>query len=172
MASKWRTPNTRADAKAFELDTFGGRPVRVEMPKDEANSFLAYSRRYERPLSILNLRVSFQDPAKWSEAPSHVSGIDAQTIIGGRIRETDLVVPSKFIGQCVIFCPETNVSEIKFLVRRIKTLTASIGIALQFGIASYPDDGYTIENLISASERRLDANDSASANLGEQNTKI
>ena len=167
MFTKSRVPGFDVDTNSFCSTLLGGRPVQREITIEEANRCIAYSRRYERPLSLLTLLLSHHDSVEASEASLHVPVFDARIIVRGRVRETDHILEGDFPNKSVILCPETIISETIFLARRMKNLCRALGIALEYAIAAFPDDGYTIEDLISASESRLESTDSTSANFNE-----
>jgi len=62
-------------------------------------------------------------------------------------------------------CPETNAASSEILRQRIQTaVKSSLGVSLTIGVASFPDDALTFEELLhKASAKLLPANPSANS---------
>lgn len=110
------------------------------------------SRRYQRPLSVFSIIVPESDEARASRA---VKELREHT------RRIDLVeVSSVNNGVIHLICPETNAHNASGLLRRLRELPLTDGVRI--GIATFPDDGSSIDMLVETSRERARAEASAS----------
>jgi len=143
--------------RAQELDEASNR-VKLEFTR---------SRRYHRPLSMLLMEV---DPETHKENGMALKDIQTDIvnrftsarigqIIDDRIRQTDLVLRDR--QWCyVIICPETDYSNVLMLARRIsQTVKEKTGYSILWGIAGFPEEALTFEDLMRKARERLTLGD-------------
>jgi hypothetical protein len=127
-------------------------------------AMLSLSQRNERPFSVL--RVEWPTTAriekeavssKESEAArihEHMVRFHAATALEQLVRGCDVVLPSPRRSSIYLACPETDAEGAKSLSRRIATTIEQIaGADLVFSSASYPEDGYLIEELLEVADK-------------------
>lgn len=86
---------------------------------------------------------------------SYVINSMAQTI-GKYLRRTDLILEQREQGRFIILCPETNARELKLLVEYIQTIAKKqLGAAVACGVATFPDEALTFEELVQRAESHL-----------------
>jgi GGDEF domain-containing protein len=72
------------------------------------------------------------------------------------LRRTDLVLEESSRGRFIILCPETNAEDLKMLSEYIQTITAKkFGMSVACGMATFPDEALTFEELVNQAEARL-----------------
>jgi len=68
--------------------------------------------------------------------------------IGDSIRQTDLLIQDH-IGRFVILCPETDLENAFFLAERTRNIVEEhTGLHVNCGVASFPDEALTFEDLL------------------------
>jgi len=84
-------------------------------------------------------------------------------VISSTARRPDLVINQEQSDRFVLLCPETNVANSEILRQRIQSVVkGSLGVSVSIGVASFPDDALTFEELLhKASAKLLPANSSA-----------
>ncbi|MCC6147950.1 MAG: hypothetical protein IT308_10325 [Anaerolineaceae bacterium] len=123
------------------------------------------SRRHNRPLALLvvepssgsfnaELRRSVQELQKKMTQRFLVATL-AQ-LISTEARRTDLVISKNDHGRFVILCPETSSEGSIRLAERIQMVAMEqLGISMVFGIASFPDEALTYEDLLNKAEFQM-----------------
>jgi hypothetical protein len=72
------------------------------------------------------------------------------------LRRTDLVLEESSRGRFIILCPETNAGDLKMLTESIQMITAKkFGMSVACGMATFPDEALTFEELVHQAETRL-----------------
>lgn len=144
--------------RSQELDEASNR-VKVELTR---------SRRYHRPLSLLLMEVDPESHRHNGEILKHIQYDIANRftaarigqIIDDRIRQTDLVLRDRQWSY-VILCPETDYSSVLLLAKRIsQAVQEKTGLSILWGIAAFPEEALTFEDLMRKARQRLE--------LGEQ----
>jgi hypothetical protein len=73
-------------------------------------------------------------------------------------RETDIVIYAAARGRCIVIMPETGAAEAREGLMRLQGLSAArIALPIRVSLAVFPDDGWTLEELI----RRAEEDDKA-----------
>ena len=76
-------------------------------------------------------------------------------IINDLIRQTDLFLKDR-CGRHVILCSETNFSSVELLAKRISRMVEDkIGHHASWGIASFPEEALTFDDLLQKASDRL-----------------
>lgn len=127
-------------------------------------AMLSLSQRNERPFSVLRIEWPIAAwienealSSKESEAArihEHMVRFHAATAVEQVVRGCDIVLPSPRRGCIYLACAETDAAGVKALSRRIASKIEQIaGPELVFSSASYPEDGYLIEELLEVADR-------------------
>ncbi len=123
------------------------------------------SRRHNRPLALIvvepstgslsaELKRSVQELQKKMTQRFLVATL-AQ-LISNEARRTDLVISRNDHGRFVILCPETSSEGSLRLAERIQMISMEqLGISMVFGIASFPDEALTYEDLLNKAEFQM-----------------
>src|SRR5215216_2898683 len=139
--------------RAQELDE-GSQRVKIELNR---------SRRYRRPLSLLIMEVDPEYQRNNGEVLKSIqtdivnrfTSARVGQIIDDSIRQTDLVLRDKR-WRYVILCPETNLSAGRLLARRItESVHEETGLAILCGVAAFPDEALTFDDLLKKARERL-----------------
>jgi GGDEF domain-containing protein len=147
------------------LGTFPNRVRDIEMESQRIKVELTRSRRYQRPLSLMVIEIKFketdQPSVKLMETIQHdlahrFTFARVGQIIDDLIRQTDLVLRDHK-GCYVILCSETDFANAELLAHRIsQSLMNKAGLEMVLGIASFPDEALTFEDLMQKARDRLD----------------
>lgn len=139
--------------RAEQLDE-GSQKVRVEFTR---------SRRYHRPLALLLMQVDPEYQKNNGEVLKSIQYDIANRFTAARIgqiiddgiRQTDLVLRDR--RWCyVILCPETDYSSVLQLGKRIsETIKEKTGLAVLWGIAAFPEEALTFDDLLKKARERL-----------------
>jgi GGDEF domain-containing protein len=144
--------------------SFGGRTMKMDEATEEIKTELIRSRRYQRSLTVL---VVEPDPttlnksmmASIEEIQHNIARRYAMgkisEVINATARRPDLVMHQS--DQFVLLCPETTAESSNILVERIKTaVKAELGVSVAVGVASFPNDALTFEELVTKASTHLD----------------
>lgn len=145
-----------------------GRHVRqLDEALEDVQTELIRSRRYKRPLSVLVI-----EPKPESiQAKLHLSVLEVQQammaryvvtslarLIGKELRRTDLVLELDGKDRFIILCPETDAKGSAALANRLCDVAAErLKVAITCGIASFPEEALTFEELVRQAEVNLQA---------------
>jgi hypothetical protein len=152
--------------RAQELDEASNR-VKIEFTR---------SRRYHRPLSMLLMEV---DPETHKENGRVLKSIQSDImnrftsarigqIIDDRIRQTDLVLRDRQ-WSFVVICPETDYSSVLLLARRIsEAVKEKTGYSILWGVAAFPEEALTFEDMMKKAREHLASGDLIEANMPHQ----
>ncbi|HEY3312734.1 MAG TPA: diguanylate cyclase [Anaerolineales bacterium] len=145
------------------VTTYPNRSLDLRTAGDRINIELNRSRRYHRPLSLLLIYVDYivsqnstrRDDALQGDILARFAVARVGQLINDQIRQTDMIIRdtnSRFI----ILCPETEYSLATKLAERFsKSIAVSIGAAVQWGVASFPDEALTFDDLILTAKERF-----------------
>lgn len=149
------------DALAF--GAFPNRVQEIEAESQRIKVELTRSRRYQRPLSLLMVKI---EPEVGAPAAPIIKGIHIDLmgrftfarvgqIIDDLIRQTDLPLRDRR-GRYIILCPETNFSSVESFARRVsQAVVDKTGMRVLWGVASFPDEALTFEDLLQKARERL-----------------
>jgi len=153
--------------------TFSGRALLFEEAAKVIQTELARSRRYNRPLSLVIIEpdpvavgAEFQSatPAPRSPAGKEIQKQLARRYVMAQIaeildkeaRNTDTIVKQDKPDRFIILCPETQTSNTNTLIRRVVEKTrAQIGLQVGFGVAAFPEEAMTFEELLQKAEAKM-----------------
>ena len=156
---------THAESLMDELavDAFPNRSQELDEGSQRIKIEFNRSRRYRRPLSMLLMEV---DPAQQRDNGEVLKTIQYDIvnrftsarvgqIIDDRIRQTDLVLRDR--RWCyVILCPETDLSSVLLLARRIAdAVKEKTGLTVLWGVSAFPEEALTFDDLLKKARQRL-----------------
>jgi GGDEF domain-containing protein len=76
-------------------------------------------------------------------------------IIDDRVRQTDLVLRDER-GRFTVLCPETDLHNATLLAKRIsQAVKEGTGMGVLWGVAAFPEEALTFEDLLSKARERL-----------------
>jgi GGDEF domain-containing protein len=123
------------------------------------------SRRYKHPLSLMVLepskytldedldRIIMENQKKISHR--YLTSKLAEVIVRQVLR-TDMVITKDWDGHFIIVCPENNAEGTSILAQRIREdVKTNLGVSIQYGIAAFPADALTLEELFQHAENNL-----------------
>ncbi len=122
-------------------------------------------RHYHRPLSLVVVQPNPESiqtalhhlvyEIQEAMINSYIINTMAQTL-NKYLRRTDIILEQREQGRFIIVCPETRTRDLDLLVEYVQTVaTNQLGIAVTCGIATFPDEAVTFEELIHQAESRL-----------------
>lgn len=141
---------------ALAQGTFPHRALEIEAASAQLKNEFARSRRYHRPLSLIVVHAYPKDEEVVREmlkslqrdVLSRLSNARIGQAIGEAVRQTDLLVRDQ-IGRYVILCPETDLESAVLLADRLcKLVEERAGLHVNCGVASFPDEALTFEDLL------------------------
>jgi hypothetical protein len=148
---------------ALALSTFPNRALDMDSAADKIKVELTRSRRYHRPLTLMVLETNPEDHQSMMEMVKNIQYDLAHRfslarigqIIGDGVRQTDLVVRDH-TGRFIVICPETDMGYSAVLAERLKAAVEnSAGINIQWGVAAFPEEALTFEDLLQKARDRL-----------------
>ena len=72
------------------------------------------------------------------------------------LRRTDLILEQREQGRFLIMCPDTTAGDLKLLVEYIQAVAAEqLGTSIACGVATFPDEAITFEELVNRAEAHL-----------------
>lgn len=124
------------------------------------------SRRYQSPLSLVVVTPE-EDSV---QVALHRTVLEVQRammnryvltgmarVISMALRRTDMVVEQGDKGQFVILSPHTSAEELNVVVRRIQQAVGEqLGVSVHCGVASFPEDALTFEDLLKEAQDMVD----------------
>jgi GGDEF domain-containing protein len=142
--------------------TFPHRAIELDVASEQIKNEFARSRRFHRPLSLVVVHAFPKDEEVVREmlkslqrdVLTRLSNARIGQAVGEAIRQTDLLIRDH-IGRYIVLCPETNMESIVFLAERISQIVEErTGLQVNCGIASFPDEALTFEDLLSMARDR------------------
>jgi GGDEF domain-containing protein len=148
---------------ALALSAFPNRAHDIEEEQQRIKTELTRSRRYHRPLSLVVIE-SLGDDEKVAiemlkgiqhDLMNRFTSARVGQIIDDRIRQTDLVLRDHR-GRFVILCPETDLPSAELLAKRIiHAIKERTDLQVLFGVAAFPDEALTFDDLMHTARERL-----------------
>jgi GGDEF domain-containing protein len=122
-------------------------------------SELRRARRYQRPLSLMILDIAVAEALHGAAARTHriAQCIRLGELLQEVLRETDLPGYEPATQEFVALLPEADSAAAEEVGERIRRLwSAQPGaVNLTIGMATYPEDGLLLDNLMDAARRAL-----------------
>lgn len=141
---------------ALAQGTFPNRALEMELASEQIRNEFARSRRYHRPLSLLVIHTypkneeAERDMLKslQHDVLSRLSIARIGQSIGEAVRQTDLIVKDN-VGRYLVLSPETDLGSAMLLGERIQEIIQiRVGLHVNCGVASFPDEALTFEDLL------------------------
>lgn len=145
------------------FSTYPNRSVDALSAEDRIQAEFTRSRRYHHPLSLLVLRLDkISEQASWDKVEPlqrdmlhRFATAKVSQIISDLSRQTDIIISDRG-GQFVILCPETDAQNLNTFAERIRKATAEkLKSTLAWGVATFPDEALTYEDLLQTARRRF-----------------
>jgi GGDEF domain-containing protein len=142
--------------------TFPHRAVELDTASEQIKIEFSRSRRYHRQLSLLVVHSLPKDEevvrdmlkSLQRDVLTRLSNAQIGQAIGEVIRQTDLLIRDQ-IGRFVVLCPETDLESAVFLSERIcQIVEGRTGLHVNCGVASFPDEALTFEDLLHTARDR------------------
>lgn len=136
--------------------TFPHRAIELNAASEQIKNEFARSRRFHRPLSLVVVYAFPKDEEVVREmlkslqrdVLTRLSNARIGQAVGEAIRQTDLLTRDHS-GRYIVLCPETNMESVIFLAERIsKMVEERTGLQVNCGVASFPDEALTFEDLL------------------------
>src|ERR1043165_5655334 len=148
---------------ALALSAFPNRARDIDSESQRIKIELTRSRRYHRPLSVLIIQAEPEDEKTTAEMLKSVqydllnrfTAARLGQIIDDRIRQTDLVMRD-LRGRFIVLCPETDLPNASLLAKRIsQAIQERTNLQVLWGMAAFPDEALTFEDLLQKARERL-----------------
>ncbi len=165
----WRVAQHLYDfEEAVENISFNSSSSRV-LPPEIGHSAIQTEvnrgRRYQRPVSL----VVIEPEAGSIQAALHRTVREVQQalmsryvflalsrVVSEQMRRMDISMEQKHNGRLIIACPETDSKGAQTMVNRIREVAAEkLGLDIKYGIACFPGNALTFEELLSQAEDQL-----------------
>lgn len=148
---------------ALALSAFPNQARNIDAENQRIKIELTRSRRYHRPLSVVVIEVE-SDAEKLTremlksiqhDLLSRFTTARVGQIIDDRIRQTDLVLRDHR-GRFIVLCPETESASASLLAKRIsQAIKERTNLGVLWGVAAFPDEALTFEDLLQTARERL-----------------
>lgn len=166
--------------QAVENITLSGishRLRRVDDARQEIQTELVRSRRYQSPLSVIvvqpeenSFRASLNRAVEQIQKAMMSRYVLASmaSVLTNSLRRTDLVLEQGEKGRFIVFSPETDVASSTVLAEHIQSIIADrLQIHVHCGVAGFPEDALTFDELVRRAEKS-----SAGRNTGTENPRM
>lgn len=152
------------------FSTFSGRALLFSEAAKVIQTELARSRRYDRPLSLVIIEPDAAAiGADVQPLPRFTTGMDIQhqlsrrymmakiaEVLDKEARNTDIIIKQEKPDRFIILCPETQTSNTNTLIRRVVEKTREeVGVQVGFGVAAFPEEAMTFEELLQKAEQKM-----------------
>ena len=145
--------------------SFRGRTMSLDEASEEIENELVRSRRYQRSLTVLVIEpdsdsisqslMPSTEEIKHNLANRYAMG-KVSEVINATARRPDLIIKLDQPERFILVCPETSVSSSNMLIQRIRSAVESdLGITVSCGVASFPEDALTFEDLLQKANTKL-----------------
>ena len=145
----------------------GQRVMRIHEAGEEIKTEFIRSRRHSRPLSVLVVRINTAVPTFNLEKTvreiqrnmlMRYVASSLSKILSKEARRTDLIVEKDDERGFVMLCPETTAEGTLTLAERIQQAAyEELGVQVDYGIASFPDEALTFDELLRRAQENVKA---------------
>lgn len=145
------------------LGAFPSRAHTIEQEHQQIKKEFARSRRYDRPLSLVVIEPEPEESHTATELLRNIQDDLLHRFRSARVgqvideytRQTDLILKDHR-GRFVILCPETNDQIVALLAERLaRSVKERTGLSIRHGVASFPDDALSFDDLVEKAYDRL-----------------
>lgn len=153
--------NTETIIESLTLSEVGKRIKPIEEVLHMAENEMSRCRRYEHPLSVIVVEPEDQKPeidlamiAKSLEKTiaSNVVFTNISNVLSDVIRQPDLVMKDNSNKRFIICCPETTNAHSREVTERIRAAVEQSKLSVVCGVATFPDEALTLEELVKRAE--------------------
>jgi GGDEF domain-containing protein len=145
--------------------SFRGRTMNMDEASEEIKTELLRSRRYQRSLTVLVIEpdpdsinqslMPSTEEIKHNLAKRYAMGKISE-VINAIARRPDLIIKLDQPERFILVCPETSASSSNMLIQRIQsTVETDLGVSVSWGVATFPDDALTFEDLLHKANAKL-----------------
>jgi GGDEF domain-containing protein len=139
----------------------------VEQAHDDIQDRILLSRRHNRPLSVLVLGLDraasagaiqgIVEEIQRGMTHRYVVSTLANALVNA-VRRTDLPLEQGEDGRFVVVCPETDAAGAEVAAHHVqKSLLSQLGVRMKVGIAAFPEDAFTFDELLRHAEQQLES---------------
>ena len=142
-----------------------GRVQPLESALEDIKIELTRSRRYKSPLSVVvvepegnSIKVALHRTIKEVQQAMMTRYVltSMARVISMALRRTDMVIKQHEKERFVILSPHTPGSDLQIVVQRIQqAVSKQLGVSVKCGVASFPEDALTFEELLHQAEQNL-----------------
>lgn len=137
----------------------------LEAANETIQNEILRGRRHQRPLTVMviapdpesievALHRSVQDVQQTMMARYVATGL--ARVISKQLRRIDVLIDKYDDGRLVLLSPETTAEGTKILAGRIRAMAQEqLGVAVYCGVAAFPDNALTYEELVAQAELNL-----------------
>jgi GGDEF domain-containing protein len=145
------------------LRAFPNRARDIDAESQKIRVEFTRSRRYQRPLSIVTVEIEPQKektPEEMLKSVQHDMFDQFTTarfaqLIDNTVRQTDLILRDRQ-SRFVVLCTETDLPNASMLAKRIaQAVQEKTGLQTRWGVAAFPEDALTFEDLRQKAQERL-----------------
>ena len=144
----------------------GQRVIPITDAADEVKLEFIRSRRHNRPLSLVvvdidphEVKVNLEQAVKKIQKAMLTRYILASlaNIISKEARRTDLIIDQVEKDRFILLCPETTAEGSTVLSERIQAIAHErLGVRVKCGLAAFPDEALTFEDLLQRAQENID----------------
>lgn len=148
---------------AMALGAFPNRTQNIQEASRQIKVEITRSRRYHRPLCLIVLQVDISVVIPLNQMAfsirhdlwSRFSFARIGQVIDEHIRQTDMLFRDQR-NRFIILCPETNYANSLILAQRIgEAVQDKTDVQVSWGVAAFPDDALSFDDLIDIAGSRL-----------------
>lgn len=142
------------------------RILSIRQAADEIKTEFIRSRRHNHPITAVVIEMrSNQLHYDLQHTLHEVQSLMAHRYISASLakviydqaRRTDVIMEEGKNGRYVLLCPETDAMGSQVLAERIETLVnQQLGLDIAWGVASFPADALTFDDLLRAAEQQME----------------
>lgn len=147
------------------LVNLNGRVRSLVQAADDIQVEMFRSRHHHHPLSVVvvepkkdSLQVALHQAVKEVQESIMKSYVITKLAdsLSRHLRRTDMVLEERERGRFIILCPDTSARDLNVLVEYIQaTASEMVGVKVNCGMATFPDEALTFEELVHQAESRL-----------------
>lgn len=164
--ARWVGWNLQDFENAVENITFSEikRASQLKDATESIKSEIYRSRRYNHPLTLIMVEpikgsqdmILNQSVREIQESMiSRYVSIALARALHDHIRRTDMLIEMPEKGRFIVLTPETDIRESIRVIEKIKEAAQSIGAEVSVGIAGFPEDALTLEDMLARAELDL-----------------
>jgi GGDEF domain-containing protein len=146
--------------------SFRGRTMNMNEASDGIKTEFQRSRRHQRPVTVMVIEPDASsidktltltvDEIQHNLAKRYALGKISEAI-NANARRPDLIIKAEHSDRFVLICPETTRAGSNNLIQRIRSaVQTQLGISLSIGIASFPEDALTFDDLLHKASAKLE----------------